>query len=356
MVFRQKKVFLIVMVMVMVMVMTVMTGKIAASDRTITDNAGREIKVPADPESIVALGPGALRLVVYLQAQDRVVGVEDFEKKDNKRPYILAHPELAELPSVGPQFGGEPELITAQNPDLILQTYTTTREARTLQKKTGIPVAVLVEGGAGTMYLEQLEQALGLAARLLNKEDRAQSIIEFYKKRVSDLKQKTRDIDQKDRQQAYIGGIGQKGAKGLTSTEPAYPPFSYINVDNVAGEIGQTYSRISPEKLLEWDPTYLFIDEGGYSLALADLEEKKFSSLSSVQNRRVFGVLPYNYYSTNFGTLLANSYFIGKTIYPEPFSDIEPKKVSNEIYKFFVGKEVYSQMSDIFGGFQDEIE
>jgi iron complex transport system substrate-binding protein len=46
---------------------------------TVTDMAGRSVTTPADPGRIVCIGPGALRLIVYLQAEDRVVGGKDME-------------------------------------------------------------------------------------------------------------------------------------------------------------------------------------------------------------------------------------------------------------------------------------
>jgi len=47
---------------------------------TVTDMAGREVSHPFDPERIICIGPGALRLIVYLQAESRVVGVDEVEK------------------------------------------------------------------------------------------------------------------------------------------------------------------------------------------------------------------------------------------------------------------------------------
>lgn len=69
---------------------------VQAQTVSVIDMAKRSVSVPATVNRIVALGPGALRLMTYLQATDRVVGVEDLEKGSPAgRPYALAHPELA---------------------------------------------------------------------------------------------------------------------------------------------------------------------------------------------------------------------------------------------------------------------
>ena len=49
--------------------------------RTITDSTGRTVTIPETVESIVCVNVGALRYTCYMQAQDLVVGVEDYEQE-----------------------------------------------------------------------------------------------------------------------------------------------------------------------------------------------------------------------------------------------------------------------------------
>ena len=74
-------------------------GVFAAERITVTDMGKRMVEVPSNPQRIICLSSGTLRLIVYLGAAGRVVGVEAFEQtRPGARPYILAHPELAKLP------------------------------------------------------------------------------------------------------------------------------------------------------------------------------------------------------------------------------------------------------------------
>src|SRR6056297_1846307 len=59
----------------------------------IQDMLGRKVQVPRKTKRVVGIGPGALRLLVYMQVTERVSGVEEIEKRTG-RPYIFAHPEL----------------------------------------------------------------------------------------------------------------------------------------------------------------------------------------------------------------------------------------------------------------------
>jgi len=117
---------------------------------TVTDMAGRQVTAPHDPQRIICLGPGALRLIVYLDAQSKVAGVEDMEKSNpGSRPYWIAHPELADLPRCGPggpaAINKKPDLeaVLSVNPQVIFITYMDASLADAVQASLGIPVVVL---------------------------------------------------------------------------------------------------------------------------------------------------------------------------------------------------------------------
>ncbi|NJE26525.1 iron ABC transporter substrate-binding protein [Thermococcus sp. MV5] len=321
---------------------------------TVTDLLGRSVEVPSEVTKVVATGPGALRLIVYLNATDKVVGVEEFEKRYSYgRPYIIAHPELKDLPIIGPGGPGKlPDLeaLINLNPDVIFMTYVDSKTADEIQEKTGIPVIVLSYGQLTTFEDEELFRSIELAGKILGKEKRAEDVLNFIKSIQEDLIKRTENAKSPD---VYVGGIGYKGAHGIESTEAKYPPFVVLHASNVADELGEGHKFIDKEKLLEWNPEYLFLDEGGLSLVLDDYNKNPefYNSLTAVKEGNIYGVLPYNFYTTNIGTALADTYFIGKILYPERFEDVDPVKKADEIYTFLVGKPVYKEMAAQFGGF-----
>jgi iron complex transport system substrate-binding protein len=69
-----------------------------------------------------------------------------------------------------------------------------------------------------------------------------------------------------------------------------------------------------------------------------------------VRKGKVYGVLPYNWYTKNYGSILADAYFIGKVLYPERFADVEPEAKADDIYEFLVGKAVFDEMNALFKG------
>ena len=52
-------------------------GTETAGFRMITDGSGREVEIPETVERAVCVGVGALRYSCYMEAADRIVGVED---------------------------------------------------------------------------------------------------------------------------------------------------------------------------------------------------------------------------------------------------------------------------------------
>lgn len=328
----------------------------------ITDMDGRVVEVPNSVDRIVCFGPGTLRLITYLNATDKVVGIEGgFEKKSPKgRPYRLAHPELSNLPAVGiggPNFVPNPEAIIKVKPDVIFVSYTEPRAADDLQKKTGVPVVVLSYGHLATFDSKHVFNSLKIAGKILNKTDRANKVIQFIKNINDDLNTRTKDIPDEERKRVYVGGIGYKGMHGITSTEVVFPPFKAVNAKNVAEELknkSKAHVFVDREKILEWDPDVLFIDRGGYPLVVKEYRDHPefFNSLKAVKNKEVYGLLPFNFYTTNIGTALADAYYAGKVLYPDRFKDVDPEAKADEIYTFLVGKPVYKEMKRDFGGFE----
>lgn len=49
-----------------------------------------------------------------------------------------------------------------------------------------------------------------------------------------------------------------------------------------------------------------------------------YQSLNAFKRGEVYGQIPFNYYTANLDTAMADAYFTGKVIFPEKFKDIDP--------------------------------
>lgn len=331
-----------------------------ASSLTFTDMAGRQVTTPLDPDKVVCLGPGALRLVVYLQAQDKVVAVEDMEKASpSGRPYWLAQPQLKQLPSCGPggpaAINKKPDLekILAVSPQVIFVTYMDAALAEEVQKTLQIPVVVLSYGSFAT-FDETVFKALKAAGKVLNREKRAEEVVAYFESLRDDLHARTAQIPTDRILGVYVGGIGYRGFQGIDSTEQKYIPFDWVRARNMAEGLPSTtgsHTFVDKETLLRLNPDIIFIDGGGITLVQDDYVKKTayYKTLKAVADRKVFLLLPFNWYTTNVGTALADAYAIGKILYPDAFAGIDPEQKCDEIYTYLVGKPVYAQMKKDYG-------
>ncbi|MFN3384103.1 MAG: iron ABC transporter substrate-binding protein [Archaeoglobaceae archaeon] len=323
----------------------------------VRDLAGREVEVPKKVEKIVAVGPGALRLVVYLQAIDKVVGVEDAEKRWDVvgRPYRLANPKLAELPTIAAGGPDDPkanvEEIIKLKPDVIFAVVNA-QHAESLQEKTGIPVIVINYGTLGNFRTTELFESIRLMGKVIGKEKRAEEVIAYIEGVTRDLNERTKSAERNWK--VYVGALGFKGGHGITSTTCRFPPFEVNNIfkENIACKVNTTgHIFIDKEFLLREQPDVIFLDLNNLHLVREDYSKDKsfYESLKAFKNGEVYGIYPFNFYNTNVEQALVDSYWVGKVLYPDSFKDVDMKKRADEIYEFFVGKKLYDEIVGRYG-------
>jgi iron complex transport system substrate-binding protein len=336
-----------------------LSGSCLAKEKmTVTDMSGRQVMLSKDPERIICISTGTLRLILYVGKKSKVVGVEDIEKTNPKtRPYWIANSELSSLPSIGPggpnTINKKPDLekVLAVNPDVIFISYMDKLKAEALQKKISIPIIVLTYGPFGT-FNEMVYDSIRLVGQILDKEKRATSVIDFIEGSRKDLNSRIEGISEDQKPSVYVGGIGFKGTHGIESTETVYAPFEWVKARNIAMSEGKEgHLFVDKEKILAWNPDIIFIDSGGNELVRQDYEKKPdfYHGLKACKNRHVHILHSFNWYMTNVGTVIADAYTVGKILYPERFDDVKLAGKADQIYNFLVGKPVYQEMEKIFG-------
>lgn len=323
--------------------------------RVVRDMLGREVEVPRHSARIVGLGAGAVRLLVYLEATERLTGVEEMERRPG-RPYWHAQKHLRALPQVGPSHGGDPELLAHNAPDLLVFSNASRQQAERLQQLTKIPVVVLTPGDL-LQGREQFNQAIALLADVLGKKERGDRLLSFIDQQIGELQA----LAAGEIPSVYLGGVSFSGARGLSSTLPQYEAFTWLGLKQPAAVLAQKApSRsnrvlsINPEQLLVWQPDYLFIDAAGLHLSQEDLrpEAPLPQLLSAFAKDRVHTLMPHNFYATNYENLLINAWFTASVIFPESLTQGDFEQRRTEIYRFFLGTDVSEDLLQIYPAWQ----
>jgi iron complex transport system substrate-binding protein len=334
-------------------------SNLTQSTQKVTDMTGRTVTVPSEVNRVIGLNYGALRLITYMEASQLVCGVEQIETDLAGRPYAMAHPEYTTLPVIGPQFGGDPELIATQNPDVVFITDTTRTDLDSLQSQLKIPVIGLIYGGLDNAETRQtFYDSLTLIGKVLNNENRATQVINYVNNIINDLNDRTNNIANIDKPSVYVGGLSMRGNHGFTSTSANYAPFTLTNSKNVITlEMTNNSTQvvnIDVEALPNLNPDIVFIDYNGLILCQQDIQTHKdvYNQLDAIKNNQTYGVMGYNWYALNFDVVLTDAYYIGTILYPTQFADIDPAQKANEIYTFLCGAPLYSQMVELYGPFE----
>ncbi|AHF97179.1 MULTISPECIES: iron ABC transporter substrate-binding protein [Desulfurella] len=319
-----------------------------ANAMEVVDLLGRHVSINHKVSRIVAIGPGTLRLICYMDLANKVVGIENIEKKSTA-PYMIANPHLLKLPVIGqggPNSSINTEKILSLKPDVIFVTYLLDKNgAQLIQDKTHIPVVVLSYGQIATFNNDDFKKSLMLIGQTCDKQDRAKQIISFLDKQFNYIKEISLN---KPKVSAYIGALGMKGAHGIESTQGNFLPFELLGIDNVIKSVkSQGAVMVSKEEILKLNPQYIFIDLGGLALVEKDYKKNQqfYKSLSAFKNGNVYIEWPYNYYATNIDNALIDTYFIANVVYKQNYNI---KQIADEIYKFLLNKPLYDKMLKVY--------
>ena len=322
----------------------------ATTVKQLVDFAGRTVLVPSNVTRIVAIGPGSLRLVAYLGAMNLVVGVEQFEKQSCAgRDYAMAYCDVIQnllvIGQGGPRSTPDPEKLIIAKPQLVIMSrlYADSYPPDRLESEIGVPVLVIDYGAPGYLKLDDFKKAIRLLGSALGRERRAEELILYIDNLVADIQGRVRNAEH--RPSVYIGAVSYQGAQPFTASQARFAPLVLLNTSSIVDELKPEggYVKVDFEWLLLRQPEYIFIDENNLNIVLDDFSRNKeqYCSLEAFRNGRVYGVIPFNYYHTNIATALANAYYIGKVLYPEAFGDVDPVSKADEIFSFFMGRQIY---------------
>ena len=345
-----------------------------ANQVTVTDMVGREVAVnPGSYSRVVCIGAGALRMYSYIADVALLAGVEDIDNLSLSerpkmfdsvaRPYVLAYSEAFKaLPSCG--VGGpmaqaaEAEKILSCNPDLVLSEFEDADKSNALQEQLGVPVITLKS--SKSVFDGEFAGTMELLGKVLGKEDKADALVNFIAGEKADIEARVADIPEDRKPSVYICGLGNWGTTDHLMTSENYVPFQVAGVKNAVSGLGISgIVPIEEEKFVELGEQMdiIIVDAAAVKniKPLYAEDQTMFDTCKAWQNGQVYLEMAFNAYYTNFEIALANTWFIGKTVYPEAFADVDLTAKTNEITKAFLGVELAEEIfacSQSFGGYQ----
>lgn len=357
---------------IIILLCAVLSPVSADDTRTVVDVWNREVEIPAEVDSIVAVGSMGPRMAAYLGVVDMLAGAElsDINSESARYDYSpVYHDMLKDLPPVGRGGGsGEnnayAEEIIMLQPDVIIAGFDEDA-CDELQRQTGIPV-VSIRYRAHGFIDEGFYRSLRIFADVVGAEERCEEILSYIDGCKADLARRTDGIPDSGKLLAYTGAVTYNGRHGFAFTYVNFPPFVAIGALNAADElaaaqtgdaeaaalasgtayIGDDGFEIDPEKIIEWDPDIIFLDPGNMDIVNSEYAANPayFESIRAIEEGNVYSMPSTNSAGPNITYLLMNAYYAGTVLFPDSFSDIDFRGKSSEIMEMMLGRDFFDEM------------
>ena len=294
---------------------------------TVTDQAGRQVTIESEPETLVSGYYITTSLLIALGLQDELVGIE--AKADTRPIYALSAPELLELPSVGTAKEFDLEGCAALAPDLVILPLKLESAADSLAE-LGIP-ALLVNPEDQDL----LNEAVTLIGTATNTQARAQALLDFsaeQEQRLADT------LAGAETPSVYLAG----NSDFLSTAGDAMYQSDMIRMAggvNAAAEITDTYwAEVSYEQVLAWDPDYIVLaSDAGYTVddVLAD---PNLAGCAAVENGNVFQIPgDAEAWDSPVPGGMLGAVWLSSVLHPDLCPEADSLAVIDEFYQTFYG-------------------
>ena len=299
----------------------------AAYPLTLTDQAGREVTLEAEPETLVSGYYISTSLLIALGLEDDLVGIE--AKADSRPIYARSAPQLLDLPSVGTAKEFDLEGCLALEPDLVILPLKLQDSADTLAEM-GVPALVV-----NPEDQELLNEAVTLIGEATNTGERAGALLDFADEQEARLAGALEGVETPS---VYLAG----NSDFLSTAGDAMYQADMIRMAggvNAAAEITDTYwANVSYEQILAWDPDYIVLASDASYTVDDVLNDPSLAGCKAVENGHVVQIPgDAEAWDSPVPSGILGSVWLASVLHPEQCPAGEAAAVINEFYETFYG-------------------
>lgn len=294
---------------------------------TVTDHLGREVTIEKQPESFVSGYYISTSLMIALDLDEQLVGVE--AKADKRKIYKLSTPELTELPSVGTAKEFDLEGCAALKPDLVI-VPTKLKDSIPAMEELGLTV-IAVNPEDQTKLFETIDM-ISTAANVVEKGQKLESWISDS---LSGLKD---SLDGAETPSVYLAG---NSALLQTAGPEMYQSTLIENAGgvNAASDITDTYwADTSYEQILSWNPDYIILAADADYDADSVLKDSALTDCTAVKEGHV-AQIPSDIEALDspVPASFLGSYYVASILHPEVVTEEDFAAAEKDFYETFYG-------------------
>jgi len=286
----------------------------AAFPRTLTDGAGRSVKLAAKPERIVSLSPAITEMVLALGGGDELVGVTRYCTVPERDPPIAR---------IGGLLDPDYEGMVALRPDLVLAPNLASPQLLERLSSLGLTVVVLSPEG-----LDNLPKDLRLTGQATGREEKGETLARQFEKLEALVGARLQDLPPEGRPTAImiygpdLLAPGPAAFAGQLLTE--------AGARNVVAAGATAWQELSPEALLQLNPQVIFLVRDTTTEAWPPASQPALRGLAAVQHGHVVD-LPESLFERP-GPLLGEALWtLAHDLHPDRF----PESASGDAFKAF---------------------
>lgn len=336
-----KKLISIFLVVMMMTTMLVGCGNTNTQEKsqpkevTITDHAGREVKVTGNYEKIVSGYYISTSMLVSLGLNDKLVGIES---KAEKRPlYKLAAKELLELPKVGTAKDFDLEGCIALKPDLVILPKKLTEQAKTLSD-AGITVIVINPENE-----KLLKESIEMVATATGTTEKAKKLLSYYDEQYAKLEKLTKDS--KEKPSVYLAGTSDilTVASGKMYQNSVIEKAGGVNVAKDLAD--DQWAKISYEQLLKYNPDMIVIIPEAEFTKEDVLKDPQLANINAVKNKAVYEMpSDFEAWDSPVPSCVLGSMWLASIIDEEGYSFDDFKNDAASFYKEFYNVDIDKEL------------
>ncbi len=317
---------------------------------TFVDQADNEVTVQIPVERMVVMQHHSLDILAQLGAQEKVVATEKNWEKDLGDYMKDVFPNIESLPTPGDLQEWNVEEIVKLNPDVVIAASQANPDTIQQLKELKIPVVVVSLRGEGkqeeaqnprlsdadSAYTEGCEWAVKTLGKLTGTEEKANQIWDFCLESRDIVEKAVGTIKEEDRVRVFIANEGQQ-----TYGNDKYVGSQLLRAGaiNVASKEIQGYQPYTFEKLAQWNPDVIIVQDRYQEVYDEIMTDAKYKELKAVKEGNVL-LAPY--WTKPWGNPDTDSIALGELwlahqFYPDKISKEVVQERAKTFYESFYG-------------------
>lgn len=297
--------------------------------RIIVDQVGREVELPEKIERIATSHHFDTKLIYALGQGDKMTHKRiSAQEGDAMERLDAAYASLPDLEA--PEFQkASAEALMVVKPEVVFSYAAFDTEEIEQYTNAGLTVV-----GVKGETLSDTYDAIQLIGEILDCKKEADDFEAYVKEKVNLVEGRAKDI--KDNEKPKVLFTGPKSIYTVATGDMFQSEMiEMAGGINVSKELKGRWCEVSPEQIVAWNPDYIFLGSSfGTGTVEELLKDPALSTVNAIKNKNVL-IFPCNigWWDFPLPQSILGIMWIGKTVLPEKYEDIDMTKIADEYYE-----------------------